>query len=210
MRSRKLLFIGPPAAGKTSLRKFFFDAVPSEKLLAESEPPTKAMKFHVHDYLYSYMFDNLSAPEKEDIPIKLAIVDTSGQEIDRLLGEQRERAFPSSDIVFFVFDIGDWFKKENREYLLDLFTRIHHIIVEMAPDAQVCVFCHKIDKIGLNEPNLEKIRGEIKEIMLERAFNGLEQVLVPRFFMTSIKGDHAKECFFTLLELVTGLFTHLL
>ena len=103
---KKVLFLGPAEAGKTSLRKFFFEGVPATQLLKESELPTVGLKYLKYDYMYS--FPTKEKDDREKIPLSLSVVDSAGQNLKEWLTERKERVFPGSDIIFFIFDVSHW------------------------------------------------------------------------------------------------------
>nr|MDO8119473.1 hypothetical protein [Candidatus Sigynarchaeota archaeon] len=114
--TKKILLLGPPAAGKTSLRKFFFEGISAEQLLLQSEPASIGMKYSHYEYIYMYPFEKEgNIPEKT--PFNLAVVDTAGQELDKWLGEQQYQVFVSADVVIFMFELKQWNVPEMREYI---------------------------------------------------------------------------------------------
>ncbi len=151
--SKKLLFIGFPSAGKTSIKKSIFDKEDPKSLLENSVGPTRGL---VH-FIYSWF--NAS----------VGIVDSSGQEFDSYVmdgNEEQIRAFEGSDIIIYVFDVINW--KEESEKVIDNLKKIISTKNAISPpNSKIYAFCHKIDL--LSDPDRKSII-KVKEI-LERDLN---------------------------------------
>jgi GTPase SAR1 family protein len=120
MPLKKIILIGPPEAGKTSIRRFFFEGIPAPELLEKPEAASVGFKYNNYEYLFSYPIEKEGIiPEK--FPIQLSLVDTAGQELEKWLTIMKERVFGETDIILFVFDISNWFifnKKKEINILL--------------------------------------------------------------------------------------------
>ncbi len=207
MSMKKVVFIGPPNSGKTSLRRFFFEGVPADKILSEPESPTIGVKFNRFNYVYSYPVEKEGiSPEK--IPVELAMVDTSGQELEKLLTTSAgDQVFKGADIVLFVLDISDWEKEMRKEYLMDFVCFSNNARLEMAPQSVFHVVGHKYDLAPGGRAGLEGIRSKIKNELQDYAFKKTRKFLDFNVHLTSLQKDYRRDTFQEMLDLTTGLLS---
>ncbi|QEE17313.1 GTPase [Promethearchaeum syntrophicum] len=169
--AKKLLFIGFPSAGKTSIKKSIFDKEDPKELLGDSSPePTRGL---VH-FIYSWF--NAS----------IGIVDSSGQEFDSYVSDGNEeqlRAFEGSDIIIYVFDVINW--KEQSEKVIDNLKKIISTKeVISPPNSKIYAFCHKIDL--LSDPDKDSIL-KVKQILekdlnIKATFSSIQPELIHTLF----------------------------
>ena len=204
---KKIVFVGPPNAGKTSLRKFFFEGVPADTILEEQDLPTIGIKYSRYEYVYSYPVEKEgSTPEK--IPIELAMLDTSGQELESLLTTgTREKVFSNADIIFFIFDVTEWADEVRREYLMDFITFVNDARLELSPESTYHVIGHKYDNMpgGINE--MEKVRVAIRSALDDYTFQKTGKMLGFNIHLTSLTKEFRRESFHTLLDLTTDVLS---
>ncbi|MHA1369439.1 MAG: hypothetical protein ACTSRA_07000, partial [Promethearchaeota archaeon] len=74
--SKKIIFIGPPGAGKTTLRKIFFEYEFADKLLKHDLEPTYGLESIIVDY-----------------GEKIGVFDLAGQENEKWFGSEYEDIF---------------------------------------------------------------------------------------------------------------------
>jgi GTPase SAR1 family protein len=202
---KKIVLIGPYAAGKTSLRKFFFEQVSAEDVLKDPGMPTKAFRYHRYDYYYSRPFEKPGEiPER--IPTSLSVVDTSGQEIEKWYILLKDKIFPRTDIVLFVFDVSEWDDEIKGEYIKDLISFVDDAREELAPGSMFHVIAHKFDKIGkdgsLKEEWARKVKSELERYLeLKRGEVTRVEVIV-----TSLHEAFKSESFFALLRVLMEAF----
>ncbi|MFX0103451.1 MAG: hypothetical protein ACFFCS_28070 [Candidatus Hodarchaeota archaeon] len=202
---KKIVIIGPYAAGKTSLRKFFFERVSAEDVLKSPGLPTVSFRYHRYDYLYSRPFEK-AGETAEKIPTSLSVVDTSGQEIEKWYIMLKDKIFPRSDIVLFVFDVSEWDDEIKGEYIKDLISFVIDTREELAPGSSFHVLAHKFDKIGkdgsLKEEWEQKVRSEL-EGYLEKKRGEATSVEV---IVTSLHDAFKIETFLSLLRILMEAF----
>ena len=169
--SKKLLFIGFPSAGKTSIKQSIFDKDDPQSLLGDSSPePTRGL---VH-FIYSWF--NAS----------IGIVDSSGQEFESYVSdgsEEQIKAFEGSDIIIYVFDVVNW--KEESEKVIDNLKKIISTKNAISPpNSKIYAFCHKIDL--LNDPDKKSIL-KVKDILekdlnIKATFSSIQPELIHTLF----------------------------
>lgn len=201
------MFIGPPNVGKTSLRKFLFEGVPADTILEESELPTIGIKYSRYEYVYSYPFEkDGNSPEK--IPVELAMLDTSGQELEKILTTNtREKVFSNADIILFIFDVSEWENETRREYLMDFISFVNDARIELAPESTYHVIGHKYDNFPGGIDDMDKVKAAIKNDLDDYVFQKTGKMLGFDIILTSLKKEYRRESFHTLLDLTTDLLS---
>ncbi|MHA1892463.1 MAG: hypothetical protein ACTSYS_15830 [Promethearchaeota archaeon] len=204
----KVLFLGKPEAGKTSLRKFFFEGVPAEEILNKAEPPTIGMKFNNYNYVTTLPSEKKGENKGEKIPISLSVVDSAGQNLKDWLSEKKERVFPGADIIFFVFDVADWIDSKTKEEIEDLIMLIYNRRMELAPESSFYILAHKFDKVKARF-NREKLKKKIKNELRDYVFDKMMKFYDFDVYVTSIDKEYENDCFLTLLNLTTDLLNRI-
>ncbi len=156
-QNKKVLIIGFPQAGKTCIKRAFFDNEDPEKLLGKESPePTRGLAHFVYSWLDT----------------EIGIVDSSGQEFKSYLSPEnnfeRMVAFQEADIILYVFDILNW--RNNKQEVIDNLEKIIENKKELAPSARIYTFCHKIDLMDKEDITENKTKSFflIKKKLRER------------------------------------------
>ena len=89
--SKKIIFVGPPGAGKTTLRKIFFEGESSTKLLEYALEPTFGEESLI-----------LRLP---GLSQDVGIFDLAGQENERWLDSDEKSIFYGTKLILVVIDI---------------------------------------------------------------------------------------------------------
>ncbi|NMC08406.1 MAG: GTPase domain-containing protein [Candidatus Lokiarchaeota archaeon] len=208
MAMKKVVFVGPANSGKTSLRKFFFEGVPADKILAEPEAPTVGVKYNRYNYVYSYPVEKEgTAPEK--IPIELAMVDTSGQELEKFLTTPAgDNVFKAADIVLFIIDASGWDDEMQREYLMDFICFTNTARLQLAPQSVFHVVAHKYDLVvSGGKAGMDKLRARIKNDLQDYIFKKTRKFLDFNVHVTSLKKEYRLDTFQEILDLTTTLLS---
>ncbi|HME53827.1 MAG TPA: GTPase domain-containing protein [Candidatus Lokiarchaeia archaeon] len=202
---KKIVFLGPPNAGKTSLRKFLFEGVPADTILEENQVPTIGINYSKHNYMYTYPFENHGKiPEK--IPLELVMLDTSGQELEKILSTiLRNQVFSRADIIMFIFDVSEWENEARREQLMNFISSANDARLEIAPESMFHVIGHKYDIISGGIDEMEKNRVRIRNDLDNYIFQKTGKMLMLDIRVTSLQKEYRRVSFNALFELTTNI-----
>jgi len=128
--NKKIIFIGPPGSGKTTLRKIFFEGENSSNILEYSLEPTRGQ-------------DSILLNLSEDI----GVFDLGGQENQRWFETEENTIFFDTKIILIVVDISTSIEK-----IINFTRKVIEIREELTPLSNIFVLMHKIDLV-----NQEKI-----------------------------------------------------
>ncbi len=158
--NKKMVFIGFPFAGKTCIKKAFFDSIDPTLLLGSSTPETTRGLVH---FVYSWL------------DAEVGIIDSSGQDFNQYVSldnnPDKIMAFTESDIIIYVFDIQNW--QKNQQQVIENLKKVITTRNALSSQAKIYAFCHKIDllkenndkvKLFMNIKNLIEITFGIKTI----------------------------------------------
>ncbi|MHA1149700.1 MAG: hypothetical protein ACTSR8_15805 [Promethearchaeota archaeon] len=134
--SQKLVFVGPPGVGKTTLRKVFFEGECSRKLLAYAIEPT---------YGKETVILNLSQ--------KVGIFDLAGQENERWLDSTEKMVFEDTKVIILVNDV-----TKPIEEIVSFTKKVVEVRDEVNPDALIYLLIHKIDLLDDEDVIHKKIK----------------------------------------------------
>jgi GTPase SAR1 family protein len=138
---KKIIFVGPSNAGKTSLRKVFFEGESSSKLLEYAIDPTYGEESLI-----------LKLPQLNE---EIGIFDLAGQENERWLESKDKKIFYGAKLILIVIDIT--FSNEE----ITKFTRkIIELRNNLTPTTYIFVLLHKIDLVS--EKKIREVKTEIK------------------------------------------------
>ena len=169
--SKKLLFIGFPSAGKTSIKQSIFDKEDPKSLLGDSSPePTRGL---VH-FIYSWFQSSIG------------VVDSSGQEFSSYVSdgsEEQLRAFEGSDIIIYVFDVVNW-KEESENVIENLKKIISTKEAISPPNSKIYAFCHKIDLLSdPDKKSILKVKDILeKDLNIKATFSSIQPELIHTLF----------------------------
>ncbi len=149
--SKKLLIIGRPGTGKTTIKKIVFEGIDPKDLLSNPLEPTRGILPSVYSWL----------------DLKLGLFDSSGQELSNLLENKVDNdqilAFENTDIIIYLFDYPTW--TSSSQLIIDDIQKVSAIKKEKSYSAKLIIFFHKIDLIEKESriKNLTEITSVIKK-----------------------------------------------
>lgn len=159
-QGKKIVIMGRPGTGKTSLKKVVFEGVNPMNLLINTLEPTRTVDAKVYTFL----------------DLKLGVFDTAGQELASLLknSTQMLEILNETNVVIYMIDLHAW--ELFKDSLLEDIKKIDAFIKKNSLSTIVVIFMHKIDKLTIEEAPfaIAEIREEItKEIELPIYFTSL-------------------------------------
>ncbi|MBD3187419.1 hypothetical protein GF325_11360 [Candidatus Bathyarchaeota archaeon] len=147
--SNKIIFVGPASAGKTTLRKIFFEYQSAEQLLQYALDPTYGIESIVLDF-----------------GKKIGVFDLAGQENKKWLESSENEIFQDATHVLIIIDSSD-----EPDANITFVRQVLNVRKRQCPDAIIYLFMHKIDL--LTEKKLKKHEKRFREV-----FSGLPRFKV--------------------------------
>ena len=132
--SRKLVFVGPPGVGKTTLRKIFFEGEHSSHLLKYSLTPTHGL-------------ESIILNLNEDI----GIFDLAGQENEKWLEGKEKNVFHDAENIIVVVEA-----KASFEDIYNFTKKIIKIREDSFGFTYISLLVHKIDLLDKGELVIKK------------------------------------------------------
>ena len=171
--SEKIIFVGPPGAGKTTLRKVFFEGESSTKLLEYALEPT---------YGEESLIMRLPSLNQD-----VGIFDLAGQENERWLDTDEKRIFIDTRLILVVIDI-----VSSYDEIFKFVRKIIDLRNTITPSTYIFVLLHKIDLVS--EKKVREIKSRVKtEFPNENLIN---------FLFTSLKREYFTQTFSNLIDIM--------
>ncbi|MHA1805305.1 MAG: ADP-ribosylation factor-like protein [Promethearchaeota archaeon] len=166
---KKIVIVGPPEAGKTTLRKVFFEGENSVRLLKHALKPT-------------YGIESLILRLKDDV----GIFDLAGQENKRWLETEDKQVFQNTEVMMVVFDA----KTTDIREIIEFIKKIIQIRNKLSPHAIIFLLMHKIDLI--DKKRMEQLRLEVNhairnEQQVKLAFTSIKKEYLTQTFSIFIE-----------------------
>ena len=175
-KSKKLIIVGPPAVGKTTIKKVFFEMFNPYELLKKSLKPTRGINSSV------YSFFN----------IDLGVFDLAGQEINDWFTSER-KIFNNSDVIISVIDINVYLKE-----ILDFLEKLIKVYNEMnLSKCSIVVLAHKIDLI-------DKLYLQHKIKAIKDFFSNMKNLEI-KIYQTSIEKEYFLKTYDIICRIITEL-----
>lgn len=189
--SKKILLIGLPSTGKTTIKNVFFEGSNADGLLASPIEPTRGFSHFIYKWL----------------DLELGLADSSGQEINSYLtpGPDQKLAFGECDAVVYNFDYLRWI--EDKETIFKNLDKIIEILQQISSNAQIFVFCHKIDLIEENHraEEFSKISDEFKnKFNIPLFFTSIDLQFIHLLYKALL---HIMSCLSPLSSLIGKMFS---
>ena len=171
--SKKIIFVGPSGAGKTTLRKIFFEGENVTKLLEYALEPTYGEESLI-----------LRLPGlNEDI----GVFDLAGQENERWLETEDKSIFCNTKVILVIIDI-----TLELDRIIDFIKKIILIRDELTPITSIYVLMHKIDLVTQN--TLTGIKNDI--------FKNFPDKKRVEFKFTSLKKQYFSQTFTDFIDIM--------
>ena len=176
---KKILLVGPPNTGKSTIKSVFFEMANPFVLLRNSLDPTRG----VNSNIYSF-FD-----------LELSVFDLAGQENENWFNNEKN-IFNYADLIICILDINSYLKN-NIDFIEDLIK----IITELKLiKCSLVILLHKKDLI-------EPIYAQHKYTAFERRIkNELKSDFDIQIYTTSIAKEYFFETFYIIAEIFSNLF----
>ena len=171
--SKKVIFVGPSGAGKTTLRKIFFEGENSSKLLEYALEPTFGEESLI-----------LRLPKlNEDV----GIFDLAGQENDRWLETEERSIFNNTRVILVIIDV-----TASLDFILDFIKKVLEVRSLATPDSFIYVLLHKIDLVS--QKKIRDIKAGIKS-----AYSKVKSI---KFLFTSLKKQYITQTFSYFIDIM--------
>jgi len=160
---KKIIFVGPPETGKTTLRKIFFEGENASSLLQNALKPTRG---------------------KESIIIELkdsiGVFDLGGQDNELWFTTDKKEIFFDTRIIIAVVDVNASFQE-----ILNFFKRVIGVRNTLTPSTFIYFLVHKIDL--LKQRKLAKLKSQLysqlkKEELIKIAYSSIQKEYLDRSF----------------------------
>lgn len=178
---KKIIFVGPPGAGKTTLRKIFFEGESSTKLIEYALEPT---------YGEESLIMRLPGLNED-----VGIFDLAGQENKRWLESEEKSIFNNTRVILIVIDL-----TLSNEEITDFIKTIIDLRNDITPSSYIFVLLHKIDLVS--EKKVREIR-----VLTKDHFSNEIQI---DFLFTSVKREYFSQTFSHFIDIMKVCFNDIL
>jgi len=179
-QNKKLVLVGPPGVGKSTIKEIFFDKKSPTRLLEAPLEPSRGINSESYSFFNSH----------------LGIFDLAGQENRSWFSKKGSEIFEKSNAIICIFDINN-----SLESIIEFLIKIHRIREDLA--LQNCffsAFLHKTDKVNPSYVN-QKIR-RLQEFFSSQKVMGDDF----QIFGTSITKNFFYTTFYTISEILNRLY----
>ena len=178
---KKILLIGPPSAGKTTIKQVFFEKVNPYKLINNTLPPTRGINSKV------YTLNDF----------EIGVFDLAGQENKNWFSNDRD-VFLNSNLIICVFDVNTYIK-DMKDFFMKLIKLYKQVNLT---NCSIVIFLHKVDLIEklLLHHKIKAFNDFIeREIPTRKIIKIFHTSIAPDFFLETF--DHIAEILRELLSI---------
>jgi len=180
--TKKIVFVGPPNTGKTTIKSVFFEMANPLKLLKKSLDPSRGINSSVYS-----LFD-----------LELGVFDLAGQENENWFKKERE-IFNHTSLIICVLDVNSYLK-DNFAFIDDLLDVYKELKLS---GCSIVLLLHKIDLI---EPLYlqHKIKAFDEYIKNEKKADSMVQI-----FATSITKKFFLDTYDIIADIFSNSFKNI-
>ena len=178
VETKKVIFIGPPGTGKTTIKNVFFEMVSPLKLLKNALDPTRGINSSIYSF---FDFD-------------LGVFDLAGQENDDWFNKDN-KIFNQTNLIICVLDVNRYLG-ENIEFIQDVIKLQNDLKLS---NCSIAILLHKIDLI---EPLYltQKLKAISPFLKDEKRHD-----IIPQIYPTSITKKYFLETYDIISQLFCNL-----
>ncbi|TFG21914.1 MAG: hypothetical protein EU533_04870 [Promethearchaeota archaeon] len=158
INSKKIVLIGRPEVGKTSVKQVIFEGISPQDLIETPLKPTRGLATSQYNWL----------------DLDCVIFDTAGQNYQDIFVQEKKqlRIFGGSSIILYLFDYIAWVEEEDKEVILKDIATIQEILAQGDYKSELILFLHKFDLVqeGERKKFIAEVSEEIKKEFGERIF----------------------------------------
>ncbi|TFF97585.1 MAG: hypothetical protein EU547_03940 [Promethearchaeota archaeon] len=164
MEEKKLVLIGLPESGKTTISEVISKGKDPIELLKQPLKPTKSLSVSDHCWL----------------DINCIIFDTAGQNYQNIFKDENKQSkiFGEAVYIIYLIDYRLWSKEKTQERMIKDIETLKNILEERQYSSELLIFFHKIDLI--EDSNRETYIKSVRESFEAREL---------KIFFTSIHPD---------------------
>ncbi|KKN57277.1 hypothetical protein LCGC14_0563580 [marine sediment metagenome] len=173
---KKIILVGPPNSGKTSMKKVFFDNLDPSNILKNPLTPTMGCEIHTFNIMKN----------------KISFFDLAGQENKRWMTEDKN-IFKKSNLIICIFEI-----QKSLEEIIQFLEGIRQILKKYhLKEISIYIFLNKIDLRSKSYSDLKKnsLIKNLKQFPLK--FSDVE--------LTSIEAEYFYKTYKKIIEIINNL-----
>ena len=173
---KKIILVGPPNSGKTSVKKVFFDNLDPSNILKNPLTPTRGCEIHTFNIMKN----------------KVSFFDLAGQENKRWMTEDKN-IFKKSNLIICIFEI-----QKSLEEIIQFLEGIRTILKEYhLKEISIYIFLNKIDLRSKSYSDLKKnsLIKYLKQFPLK--FSEVE--------LTSIEAEYFFKTYNKIIKIINNL-----
>ncbi len=179
INDKKVMFVGPPGVGKTTIKEIYFDKGDPLTLLENPLLPSRG----INSSIYSLFNSNLG------------IFDLAGQENNIWFSESGKEVFNESSIIICIFDI-----MNSAESIIRFLVNVYQIKKELnLHSCKIIAFLHKIDLVSPSYVD-QKIKAIKKFITIQHPRGGDFEI-----FKTSVGKDFFYDTYYVILSALNSI-----